>query len=95
MPREIVMRHRIPHFLHIMGGYAAGYYSYMWSEVMDADAFAAFEETGDAFDAATAKKLHKYIYSGGNGAIRWRPTWPSAAACRRSPASSRSAGWTG
>ncbi len=66
MPREIVMRHRIPHFLHIMGGYAAGYYSYLWSEVMDADAFAAFEETGDAFDKATAKKLHKYIYSGGN-----------------------------
>jgi len=66
MPREIVMRHRIPHFLHIMGGYAAGYYSYLWSEVMDADAFAAFEETGNPFDAATAKKLHKYIYSGGN-----------------------------
>lgn len=66
MPREIMMRHRIPHFMHIMGGYAAGYYSYMWSEVMDADAFAAFEETGDAFDKATAKKLHKFIYSGGN-----------------------------
>jgi peptidyl-dipeptidase Dcp len=66
MPREIVMRHRIPHFLHIMGGYAAGYYSYLWSEVMDADAFAAFQETGNPFDAATAKKLHKYIYSGGN-----------------------------
>jgi peptidyl-dipeptidase Dcp len=66
MPREIVMRHRIPHFLHIMGGYAAGYYSYLWSEVMDADAFAAFQETGNPFDGATAKKLHKYIYSGGN-----------------------------
>ena len=66
MPSEIVMRHRIPHFLHIMGGYAAGYYSYLWSEVMDADAFQAFEETGNAFDKATAKKLHKYIYSGGN-----------------------------
>jgi peptidyl-dipeptidase Dcp len=66
MPREIVMRHRIPHFLHIMGGYAAGYYSYMWSEVMDADAFAAFEETGDAFHPETAKRLKTYIYSGGN-----------------------------
>ena len=66
MPREIVMRHRIPHFLHIMGGYAAGYYSYLWSEVMDADAFQAFEEAGDAFHPATAKRLKKYIYSAGN-----------------------------
>ena len=66
MPSEIVMRHRIPHFLHIVGGYAAGYYSYMWSEVMDADAFAAFEEAGDPFDGATAKRLKKYIYSAGN-----------------------------
>jgi peptidyl-dipeptidase Dcp len=68
MPPEIVMRHRLPHFQHLFsgGGYAAGYYSYMWSEVLDADAFAAFEETGNAFDPATAKRLHDYVYSAGN-----------------------------
>ncbi len=66
MPAEIVMRHRLPHFMHIVGGYAAGYYSYLWSEVMDADAFAAFEEAGDVFHPKTAKKLAEYIYSAGN-----------------------------
>ncbi len=68
MPAEIVMRHRLPHFQHLFsgGGYAAGYYSYMWSEVLDADAFEAFEETGNAFDPATAKKLRDFIYSAGN-----------------------------
>jgi peptidyl-dipeptidase Dcp len=67
MPEEIVMRHRLPHFAHIFagGGYAAGYYSYMWSEVLDADAFAAFEETGDIFDSATAKRLHDCVYAAG------------------------------
>jgi peptidyl-dipeptidase Dcp len=67
MPDEIVMRHRPPHFGHVFsgGGYAAAYYSYMWSEVLDADAFAAFQETGDIFDAATAKRLHDTIYSAG------------------------------
>jgi peptidyl-dipeptidase Dcp len=68
MPPEIVMRHRIPQFQHLFagGGYAAGYYSYMWSEVLDADAFEAFKETGDPFDPATAKRLRDYIYSAGN-----------------------------
>src|SRR6516165_6207969 len=67
MPAEIVMRHRPTHFAHLFsgGGYAAAYYSYMWSEVLDADAFAAFEETGDIFDAATAKALHDHVYSAG------------------------------
>lgn len=66
MPGEIVMRHRLPHFMHIVSGYAAGYYSYMWSEVMDADAFAAFEEAGDIFDRKTADRLKRYVYSAGN-----------------------------
>ena len=68
MPAEIVMRHRLPHFQHLFsgGGYAAGYYSYMWSEVLDADAFEAFEETGNAFDSATAQRLRDFIYSAGN-----------------------------
>ena len=66
MPAEIVPRHRIPHFQHIIGGYAAGYYSYLWSEVMDADAFAAFVETGNVFDKKTANKLKTHIYAAGN-----------------------------
>jgi len=66
MPREIVLRHRLPHFNHVMGGYAAGYYSYLWSEVMDADAFAAFEETGNVFSQKLAKRLRTHIYAAGN-----------------------------
>ena len=67
MPAEIVMRHRPTHFAHVFsgGGYASAYYSYMWSEVLDADAFAAFQETGDIFDPATAKKLYDHVYSAG------------------------------
>ena len=67
MPEEIVMRHRPPHFSQIFsgGGYAAGYYSYMWSEVLDADAFEAFEAAGDIFDPATAQRLHDFIYAAG------------------------------
>ncbi|SDB08025.1 M3 family metallopeptidase [Bauldia litoralis] len=68
MPPAIAMRHRTPHFLHIFSGdhYAAGYYSYLWSEVLDADAFAAFEEAGDPFDPETARKLYENVYSAGN-----------------------------
>jgi peptidyl-dipeptidase Dcp len=67
MPKEIVMRHRTPHFQHVFSGdaYSAGYYSYMWSEVLDADAFAAFKEAGDAFDPGLAERLKKYVYSAG------------------------------
>jgi peptidyl-dipeptidase Dcp len=68
MPREIAMRHRSPHFTHVFAGegYASGYYSYLWSEVLDADAFAAFEETGDVFDKAVATRLRDYVYAAGN-----------------------------
>ncbi|MBO6717213.1 MAG: M3 family metallopeptidase [Rhizobiaceae bacterium] len=67
MPEAIAMRHRTPHFAHVFSGdgYSAGYYSYMWSEVLDADAFKAFEETGDIFHAETARKLLDHIYSAG------------------------------
>jgi peptidyl-dipeptidase Dcp len=67
MPRAIGMRHATPHFAHVFSGdgYSSGYYSYMWSEVMDADAFAAFGEAGGPFDAETAQKLEKFILSAG------------------------------
>ncbi len=67
MPPAIGMRHATPHFAHVFAGdgYSSGYYSYMWSEVMDADAFEAFEEVGDPFDADTAKRLETHILSAG------------------------------
>jgi peptidyl-dipeptidase Dcp len=67
MPEEVVLRHRPPHFQHIFSGdhYAAGYYSYLWSEVLDADAFNAFEETGDVFNPAVARRLRDHIYAAG------------------------------
>jgi len=67
MPRAIRMRHATPHFAHVFSGdgYSAGYYSYMWSEVMDADAFAAFEEAGDPFHPETAARLERFILSAG------------------------------
>ena len=67
MPRAIRMRHATPHFAHVFSGdgYSSGYYSYMWSEVMDADAFEAFRETGDVFDPDTAHRLERFILSAG------------------------------
>lgn len=67
IPHAIGMRHATPHFAHVFAGdgYSSGYYSYMWSEVMDADAFAAFEEAGSAFDPERAKALEENILSKG------------------------------
>ena len=67
MPDEIAPRHAAPHFTHVFGGdgYSAGYYAYLWSEVLDADGFKAFEEAHDPFDPATAHRLLKYVYASG------------------------------
>ncbi len=93
MPAEISMRHRPQQFGHIFSGdhYASGYYSYMWSEVMDADAFGAFEEAGNIFDPATAKRLLDDIYASGGSrdpedayvAFRGREPEPDALLRRR------------
>ncbi|MDQ4087844.1 MAG: M3 family metallopeptidase, partial [Pseudomonadota bacterium] len=68
MPREIVMRHRLPQFGHLFSSdaYSAGYYSYLWSETMDADTWAAFEETGNVWDPATARRFAEFLLSTGN-----------------------------
>jgi peptidyl-dipeptidase Dcp len=68
MPREIVMRHRLPHFLHVFSSdsYSAGYYSYLWSDVITADAYEAFVEGGGPYDRRVAQRLRKYIFSVGN-----------------------------
>ena len=93
MPAEIALRHRPTQFGHIFSGdhYASGYYSYMWSEVMDADAFGAFEEAGNIFDPAVSKRLLDDIYSSGGSvdpeqayiAFRGRPPAPDALLRRR------------
>jgi len=91
MPPEIGIRHRPAHFQHLFagGGYAAGYYSYMWSEVLDADGFDAFKEAGDPFDPATAARLHTVLSAGDTRDpmelyIAFRGRAPSTAALLRS-----------
>jgi peptidyl-dipeptidase Dcp len=68
MPREIVMRHRTPHFGHVFGsdGYSAGYYSYLWADVLTADAFEAFLDAGGPYDRAVAARLIEHVFSAGN-----------------------------
>ena len=66
IPDDIGQRHHLSHFQHLFaGGYAAGYYVYMWAEVLEADAFDAFNEAGDPFHPETALRLHRHIYSVG------------------------------
>jgi peptidyl-dipeptidase Dcp len=88
MPAAIAMRHRTPHFQHIFSGesYSAGYYSYLWSEVLDADGFEAFQESGDIFDSSVAQRLHDFVYAAGGSRdyeaayreFRGRPPSPQA-----------------
>ncbi|MCB9654171.1 MAG: M3 family metallopeptidase [Deltaproteobacteria bacterium] len=90
-PKEVAMRHRLPQFNHLFtsDAYSAGYYSYLWSEVMDADTREAFAETGNVFDRATAEKLEQFILAPGNSTDRseayrnFRGRDPSVAALLR------------
>jgi peptidyl-dipeptidase Dcp len=68
MPKEIVMRHRTPQFSHVFAGdsYSAGYYSYLWSDTLTADAFEAFTEGKGAYDRTVAERLRKNVFSVGN-----------------------------
>lgn len=68
MPPAVGMRHRLAHFQHLFAGsgYAAGYYVYLWAEVLDADAFNAFVEAGNPFDAEVAQRLLRHIYAAGD-----------------------------
>jgi len=71
-PKEVAMRHRLPQFLHLFSSdaYSAGYYSYLWSEVMDADTREAFKDAKDVFHKPTAEKMRKYILAPGNSTDR-------------------------
>jgi peptidyl-dipeptidase Dcp len=72
MPREVALRHRLPHFNHLFSSdsYSAGYYSYLWSEVMDADTWQAFEESGDVFNPTLARGMREHILAPGNSTDR-------------------------
>jgi peptidyl-dipeptidase Dcp len=85
LPEGVGINHRLVHFQHLFsGGYAAGYYVYLWAEVLEADGFEAFVEAGDAFDPAVARRLVRFIYASGNSiepgaayrAFRGRPAEP-------------------
>lgn len=65
-PQEVESRYRSPYFAHIFaGGYSAGYYAYLWSEILDADGFTAFKETGDIFNPELASRLKENVYQAG------------------------------
>ena len=68
LPDGVGMNHRLPHFQHLFAGsgYAAGYYVYLWAEVLDADGYEAFAEAGDPFDPEVAARLRRFIYSAGD-----------------------------
>jgi peptidyl-dipeptidase Dcp len=68
MPREVTMRHRMPHFLHIFGddGYSAAYYSYLWADALAADAWEVFLEAGGPWDSSVARAFYDTILSAGN-----------------------------
>ena len=87
MPHGIIMRHRTPHFAHVFAGdgYSSAYYSYLWSEVLDADGFDAFEEAGDIFDPATAKRLRDHMSTAPATGPRPKPPTPASAAARPRP----------
>jgi len=67
-PADVGMNHRLAHFQHLFSSssYAAGYYVYLWAEVLDADGYDAFVEAGSPFDAVVAQRLRRFIYSSGN-----------------------------
>ena len=101
MPAAITPRHSAPHFQHIFSGegYSAGYYSYLWSEILDSDGFEAFEASGDIFDPDLAERLERFVYAAGNSrepdaayrAFRGRDPEPEALLRKRGLAEAASA----